>query len=898
MSRRAGEFDIDSELRHEGLVFAVGNTLEVANEWQLGNPDLPVYPYKCEITETIADNAVTIITAQTGTGKSTQIPQYLLETEQYNQIIVSQPRRLAANNVFSRIKEELSNVFGVSAIDYISLHHAAQKEGPENAAIKIVTDGLQVILELMGKGASGRDVLVIDETHEANSNIEILLALAKERVRSDPNFRVVLMSAKMDTNELADYFADVTVARPPIMELPGEMHEVEVIERPESTVATEVVQLALSMKGTNEDRDEAGFNPKTRGDVLAFLPGKREIEEVMHEVKRRLPKDMHSRVKLFALHRNLSPSEQDAAIRRYPNHIKFIFATNIAESSITVDGLKYVVDAGLNRQEDIDDEGTKGLQTVTATTANFVQRMGRVGRTSKGTYISTRINQDRAYTPLHEREMYPVAQILRTDMQRNSLRLRVAGYEARIFDWLHKTSGHILKLADVNLVLLDAVGPESGAVAPIGRSMNEYPLCTSSARIMVESAGYPRPVRSYLAAMTASKELGGLQFYGRNVSNLWRELSEETQSDLLVQLDLFIAAQHMTDAELRAYGFDVSNVHRAREQYTKIAKTASAYAEVLKPPTEEERDMILECSLIGFMPAIYHHKGEGKYANISNSHSPTLREISTRSRVGKYTNPDFVVGDPWRVELQGGGFLHLIHNVTAITEEQVARLAAKHTVWRVEDYRVSGTNSVLLDKVVQVERAYAFNGFDLKQEREVEPEPSYALRLKIIEEALQMPGAEQRKIRQVKKELEELSHLTKRHVPQLTQQRLEQLIHEAAPYDITNPATIEDNLRLMSLDPETAITRSMFVPDDIVADILEKAPTEILVGSRIRHVDYRHGKPLVKVQNLSFVFDNDEDSVRLEDGREVYFVYRNRTGFTREYTLSQLRSMASYDLMP
>lgn len=907
MSRQVNEFDINLELFHDGLEFTTGKTLGVLDELILGNRELPTYKHKNFIVDTIADNPVTIITAETGTGKSTQLPQYLLETEDYDQILVTQPRRPAAKGVYSRIKEEIGEVLGPTvAEDCVAYHTAVEKMGPDNAPIKIVTDGLQLVEELHGKGVDGRKVLVIDEAHESNSNIELLLAWAKQKLQDDPLLRVVLMSAKMDTNTLADYFHDVTATRPPILEIKGRKHEVVEIERPDSTVSNVAMELLMTMQGKagtvdEEGRegktDKDGFDPETRGDTLIFLPGKREIQEVMDEVERRLPKGMHNKVKLFPLHGNLSPSEQDAALKEYPNHVKFVFSTDIAESSLTVPGLKYVVDAGLKRQPDVDYEGTKGLRTIPASRANCLQRMGRVGRTSDGIYILTRLNQDKPFVPLKNRDAYPIAEILRTDVQRSVLRLKDVGIEMRDWDMLNKASSRILELADVHLELLDATSESSGAMTPMGRAMNQYPLCTSSGRIMVEAAGYPRPIRSYLAAMTAAKEVGGLQFYGRSISSRWRELSDETQSDLLVQLDLFIASQNMTDAELKDYGFDVSNVHRAREQYVKIAKLAAASDDVLEVPTEEEREQILECSLVGFVPAIYSHQGGGQYLNISNNQAPTLREISNRSRVG--STPDYLVGDPWRVEVEKDGEveeLHIIHNATVVTEAQLGRLVAKHVVWKVTDYRVAGSNNVVLDKVQQIERAFAFGEFDLGQERQVAPEPSYALRSKIIEASLEVPGAEQRKLRDIKKQLEQLAHLTKRYVPQFTQEYLERLVHEAAPHDITNPATIEDNLRLMNLDPERALTLDTFIPSETVEEIRRSAPSEMIVGEQIRHVAYRKGKPLIRVHDPSFVLDVEEDHVFLDDGREVYFLYHNTAGRTRAFTLGQLKLAAMFEL--
>lgn len=858
---------------------------EELDYYKLGNEDLPIFAFKEEIVETIANNPVTIIVAETGAGKSTQVPQFLAETFGYDHVYVTQPRRPAAKGVFERVRHEVTEKRGVYAgEDLASFQTAVDKQGPEHAMVRVKTDGLQLVHELHMKGTLENDVLIIDEVHEWNSNVELLVAWSKKAIEENPSMHVVLMSATMDAENLASYYESVCEEKPPIINVPGRNYPVEWIEKPDSTVVDEVIRLVQTMQNI---KDKV---PDTPRGILVFEPGKREIQEAIDEINRRTPIEMRDQVKIFPLHAKLSTEEQDAAIEEYPGFIKIVVATDIAEASITIPDVKYVVDSGLKRQPNLDDEGTKGLSTIQASRANCMQHAGRVGRVSAGVYILTKMDQKSEFMPFKARESYPLAEILRTDVQRNVLRLKAIGIEMREFDMYHKASQHILELADVQLNMHGAID-DDGRITTMGHTMNQYPLCTSSARIMVESLGYPRPIRAYLAAITASKEQGTLQYYAHNAGSEWRDLTDETSSDLLVQLDLFIATQGMSDAELKRLGMDISNVRRAQEQYVKIARLAGASGAPLVPPTEEERELIKECSLVGFIPSIYVHEGEGKYKNISNPHANIQREITNRSVITG--NPPIVIGDPWRVERfddDGPRVEHLIDNVSTPSLQQIGKVAAQHVTWHFDDYELRD------GKYYQRERSFLLDSIDLKTEpRLMPPEPSPRLRATIIEHAIEKPGAEQRRLRELKNQVEYFSHRAKDPVPLFTQDMLLELVHEAAPPDITNPAIIEDNLRLMALDPERRLHLDDFVSPERRKLIEETAPHTIQIGDQMMSVNYHNRKPLVRVYDPSFLLGTDDVSISLEDGREVRFIYHNDDGHPRQYTLSQLRNRILFD---
>lgn len=842
---------------------------------QLGNTSLKVHEYRQTIIDTIQSNSVTIIVAETGAGKSTQVPQYLAD-EGYSKVYITQPRRAAARNVYSRVREEIGDVLGRSAgAEMVSYQTAGEFEGTDDATISVVTDGLQLVRELHDRGFKGDDVLIIDEAHEWNSNVEVLVAWTKKAIADNPNLRVVVMSATMDAQHLAEYYSDVCPEKPPIINVPGRNFEVEKLELPNSTVVDEVIRIAMSLP------DKEGQLPEGPNGILMFKPGKREIYDSIDEIRNRLPRAISGLVKIFPLHAKLSPREQQAALAEYQGSVKIVAATDVAQTSLTIPDIRFVVDSGYHRRIEVDHEGTRGLMLNPISRADRDQRAGRTGRVGDGTYILTRLNNATPHVTTEHRDEYPTPEILRSDVARNTLRLKALGLDIEEFDMYHKASGHTIDIAKNNLKLLGALDDEF-EITPIGIKMDDYPLCASSARIMVEAEQYRESTRAYLAALTAAKEAGGLQYFAQNVGKKWLELTDEETSDLLVQLDIFIAIQDMTQQEIRDHDLDANNVERAREQYFKIAKIANATLDKLSPPSQEEREVIKRCIAVGYLPNTYVLQGDS-YINAQNP-KYNQRELSKRSLVsGK---PPFIVGDPYNIELRDGEEViirHCIENVTAVTAQLLGSVASSQVIWQPEGYLIRD------GKFRQRERQRLFD-IDLGLVQEVAATPSPQLREAIIAHSIENPGAAQKELRAIKKELEVLSHLAKDSVGKLTHDRILELVDEAAPEGITTPATIEDNLRLMLLDPDRALSIDDFVSKRRRKEIISNAPSSIEIDGETLRLKYRNGIPVAKHYNRDGVLNLPVDAVVLDDGREVQFAYKKGSGRTRYCGLFDLRA--------
>ena len=182
---------------------------------------LPVHDFYDQIVTTVDQNQVTIITAETGAGKSTQVPQYLAE-HGYAKVVVTQPRILAARNLSRRVREEWATRNNVDADEIVGYRTAHERDDSGHTHILYCTDGLQLVREITGSGVTQRQVLVLDEVHEWNENMEVLVAWARKRCDEDPQFKVVIMSATIETASLADYFDTDAV-----ITVPGRSYDVE-----------------------------------------------------------------------------------------------------------------------------------------------------------------------------------------------------------------------------------------------------------------------------------------------------------------------------------------------------------------------------------------------------------------------------------------------------------------------------------------------------------------------------------------------------------------------------------------------------------------------------------------------------------------------------------------------
>jgi HrpA-like RNA helicase len=594
--------------------------------------DLPIFSRHDDIVSMVDTNQVTIITAETGAGKSTQVPQYLAE-HGYRKVIVTQPRILAARNLSARVREEWAVRTGNDPDTIIGYRTAHERDDSPDTTILYCTDGLQLVRELTGSGVSEKQVLVLDEIHEWNENMEVLVAWAKKRCQEEPQFKVVVMSATIETQQLATYFGTRAV-----IDVPG--RSFEVTKRRGKDVVEEII--------TRLDSHTSN--------MLVFLPGKAEIESVAAMIKLAALKKS---VPIIPLHSQLELAAQQLAFASYPTG-KVILSTNIAQTSVTIDDIDVVIDSGLERRSEVR-SGVEGLFIAQISQADCLQRAGRAGRTKKGEYILAPLDT-MPCLDFDERPAYGTPEIMRKHIDRLTLRLANVGIDIEQLEFYHAPSHRALKMAKHTLISLGALTPR-GEVTKIGRRMERFPVESSYARMLVEAEQYSPSVQTKLAAIISIQEIGGIVKGGTRYTG-WRRFTRQSKSDLLAQYDVYLALPSVDPEEYEDLGIIAKNVVKAREVMERLDRDLGFDPAALTPIEKTEITPLLRCIVAGQIHQLWIVEPDGTTMHLTNKQK---RELSSSTVV---TYPKLVAGTPFDLQIptQQGELetLHLVQGITAI----------------------------------------------------------------------------------------------------------------------------------------------------------------------------------------------------------------------------------------
>lgn len=597
---------------------------------------LPILEFRETIIDAVDRNQVVIITAETGAGKSTQVPQYLAE-HGYERVIVTQPRILAARNLSKRVREEWAERHTEDSSELVGYRTAHERDDSGQTKILYCTDGLQLVRELTGSGSRARQVLVLDEVHEWNENMEVLVAWAKKRTQEDPHFKVVIMSATIETEALAEYYNTEA-----IIDVPGRYFEVT--KRAGSDVLNEIFQ-QLEQPGRN---------------ILVFLPGKAEIQDTMEALA---DKAMEADVPLIPLHSQLEATEQQRAFMKYPSG-KIILSTNIAQTSVTIDDIDMVIDSGLERRSEVR-SGVEGLFIAQISQADSLQRAGRAGRTKPGEYILAQYDTMPCLT-FDEREPYPIPEILRKHIDRLTLRLATVGIDIETLDFYHDPSKKAIRHAKRTLRSLGAMTSQ-GEVTNIGRAMERFPVASNFARMLIESEQYSAQVQAKLAAIIAIQEVGGIIKGGTKYSG-WRAYTRQTQSDLLAQYDVYMAVPDMVIEEMEEQGIIGKNIAKADEVIERLHRDLGLADAELSAITSDETTPLMRCIVAGQVDQLWHMNERGRAENLISGKE---REVSSSTVL---RNPKFFTGTPFDLEVPTRSGLETLHLVTELTAVDTAWL--------------------------------------------------------------------------------------------------------------------------------------------------------------------------------------------------------------------------------
>jgi ATP-dependent helicase HrpA len=505
-------------------------------------PTLPVLACRDQILATLEACAAMVVVGATGSGKSTQIPRMFMEAGY--RVLVTEPRRLAASTLAERVAAEMGVPVG-GLVGYRTGRDVPH-DGPETC-LWYMTDALVLMRELCGNGG-GYDVLVLDEIHEFGLTAEVLLAWARRAIAAGARFKLVLLSATLDAEALAAYLG--TPDRPaPIVWVPGQLHPIEA--REPSRYGFDMPDILDAMA-----TDIRGLVAGQR-EVLAFVPGKGEIDSLTLRLE-------NLDAEILPLHGQMSREDQARCFQAYPRP-RVVVATNIAQTSLTIDGIDAVVDCGYERRVETRG-GVEGIYLATLSEASSTQRRGRAGRTKPGICVD--------HKPPGDHPAFPVPEIRRVLLDQAVLRLAQAGLDMAALPFLHQPPPHQIDAAKEMLRKLGAM-TEDGKVTEMGALIARLPVSVRAGRALVEASRLRgRALLDAVAAACAMVDVGSIG--NDRMGRAWRRWAGPyADSDLLAQTRALDAVGHLPAEELELLGFLPLKVTEAREQRLEIARVAS-----------------------------------------------------------------------------------------------------------------------------------------------------------------------------------------------------------------------------------------------------------------------------------------------------------------------------------
>ncbi|BDA44197.1 ATP-dependent RNA helicase DHX8 [Coccomyxa sp. Obi] len=542
--------------------------------------ELPIWPYKQRIIDTVTGNRITVIIGETGSGKTTQIAQMLYEAGFANEgrIGVTQPRRVAALTVARRVAEEMNCEVGQE----VGYRVRFEERTSGRTRIVYLTDGTLLREMLDDPELSAYSVIVLDEAHERSLNTDVLFGILKNLVKTRKTpFKLILTSATLDSAKFSSYFDDC-----PVLNIPGRQYDVQIVhsqDNHDNDYVAAAVDTALDI-----------HLHQPPGDILVFLTGQAEIDKAVKQLGEaiaELPEGSCSDLLILPLYAAM-PLELQARVFAPPPEgcRRLIVATNIAETSITVDGVVYVVDPGKVKQKTYTPAtGMESLQVVPISRVQAMQRAGRAGRVCNGKCY-------RLYTTgFFENEMSEatVPEIQRTNMLTAVLYLKSLPLDIDVlaFDYLDSPGSEALEDALRQLFILDALDRD-GHITDLGKRMAALPLEPSLARSLLAAAdhdclpdaltvtamlsaetifsGNRGPVQLLRNEADARGKTGGLSEQGRATL---AEMMAEGLGDHILMLRLFQGWERsgFSSKWCKDLGLDVRGMHFAREVRKQLA---------------------------------------------------------------------------------------------------------------------------------------------------------------------------------------------------------------------------------------------------------------------------------------------------------------------------------------
>ncbi|GAB2566273.1 ATP-dependent helicase [Paractinoplanes abujensis] len=470
-ARAAALAEIEAEMDRAAERFAA----RLAGVPAISYPEsLPVSQRKDDIAAAIRDHQVVVVAGETGSGKTTQIPKICMELGRgvRGQIGHTQPRRIAARTVAERIAEEVGRPLGTT----VGYKVRFTDQAGDDTMVKVMTDGILLAEIQTDRNLLRYDTLIIDEAHERSLNIDFILGYLRELLPRRPDLKLIITSATIETERFASHFADQAGKPAPVIEVSGRTFPVETRYRPLVTQAEDDTEEPMDqVDGIAEAVDELGREGD--GDILVFLSGEREIRDTADALAKRNLRNTD----IVPLYGRLSAAEQHKVFERHSQR-RVVLATNVAETSLTVPGIRYVIDPGtarISRYSHRLKVQRLPIEPVSQASAN--QRKGRCGRVADGICIRLYSEED-----FEGRPEFTEPEILRTNLASVILQMTNLGLgDLAKFPFIDPPDRR--NITD-GVKLLEELGAlDTRKLTPLGRQLAQLPVDPRLARMVIEA---------------------------------------------------------------------------------------------------------------------------------------------------------------------------------------------------------------------------------------------------------------------------------------------------------------------------------------------------------------------------------------------------------------------------
>ncbi|XP_060693991.1 pre-mRNA-splicing factor ATP-dependent RNA helicase PRP16 isoform X1 [Hemiscyllium ocellatum] len=587
---------------------------------------LPIFAIREQLLNIIRDNNVVIVVGETGSGKTTQLTQYLSEDgySNYGMIGCTQPRRVAAMSVAKRVSEEMNVNLGEEVGYAIRFEDCTS----EQTVIKYMTDGILLRESLREADLDHYSAVIMDEAHERSLNTDVLFGLLREVVARRADLKLIVTSATMDAGKFAAFFGNV-----PVFHIPGRTFPVDI----------------FFSKTPTEDYVEGGVKQALQihlstipGDILIFMPGQEDIEVTCDQIVERLEElENAPQLAVLPIYSQLPSDLQAKIFQKAPDGIrKCIVATNIAETSLTVDGIMFVVDSGYCKLKVFNPRmGMDALQIYPISQANANQRAGRAGRTGPGQCF--RLYTQSAYK--NEMLTTTVPEIQRTNLANVVLLLKSLGVQDLLqFHFMDPPPEDNMLNSMYQLWILGALD-NTGSLTPTGRLMVEFPLDPALSKMLIVSCDMSCSADVLIIVSMLSVPAIFYRPKGREEeSDQMREKFAVPESDHLTYLNVYLQWKNNNYSTIWAneHFIHAKAMRKVREVRSQL-KDIMMQQRMNIVSCGTDWDVIRKCICAAYFHQAAKLKGIGEYVNVRTGMPCHLHPTSSLFGMG-YT-PDYIV---------------------------------------------------------------------------------------------------------------------------------------------------------------------------------------------------------------------------------------------------------------